>query len=275
MRIVVLHNDVSADISPSDLDVLNQRDAVRDGRCANSATRPRRGSCTLDLSGTKQQLEARRPDVVFNLVESLAGTDRLMAAGPLLLDALRIPYTGVPTRALLITNGKLTTKQAPARRPACRRPRGSPAGRPAGTVCRGPTPADPRPTLATDDGATGSADHQGDLGTRLVPHGRPGHRLAGERMPNWRNCCGRGKHATGQPHFAEPFWTGASSICRCWPPRPALKCCRQPRSTSAPFRPTNRGSSVTRRSGTKRPLSIHHTPRRFDFPATDAGWWRN
>ena len=28
MRIVVLHNDVSGDTSPSDLDVLAQRDAV-------------------------------------------------------------------------------------------------------------------------------------------------------------------------------------------------------------------------------------------------------
>ena len=79
MRIVVLHNDVSTDISPSDLDVLNQRDAVLAAlrRLGHEAEA---WSCTLDLSGTKRLLDTQRPDVVFNLVESLGGTDRLMAA---------------------------------------------------------------------------------------------------------------------------------------------------------------------------------------------------
>ncbi|MHB8973233.1 MAG: D-alanine--D-alanine ligase family protein [Pirellulaceae bacterium] len=110
MKIVMLHNDVSADISPSDLDVLKQRDVVSDAlrRLGHQAEAL---SCTLDLSRAKTQLETLRPDVVFNLVESLIGTDRLMAAGPLLLDALHIPYTGVPTLALLTTCGKLTTKR--------------------------------------------------------------------------------------------------------------------------------------------------------------------
>lgn len=110
MRIVVLHNDVSADHAPSDLDVLNQRDAVQAALEA-LGHESEAWSCTLDLSATKTRLEASRPDVVFNLVESLGGTDRLMAAAPLLLDALRLPYTGVPTPGLLLTNGKLTTKR--------------------------------------------------------------------------------------------------------------------------------------------------------------------
>ena len=98
MKIVILHNDVSADRSPSDLDVLKQRDAVQ-RRPASSGSRGRGpGPARWTCPGPRRQLDADRPDVVFNLVESLAGTDRLMAAGPLLLDALRIPYTGVPTQ---------------------------------------------------------------------------------------------------------------------------------------------------------------------------------
>jgi D-alanine-D-alanine ligase len=109
MKVLILHNDVSQDHSPSDLDVLYQIDAVRSAlQELGHAVETR--SCTLDLTRTKADLEAMRPDVVFNLIESLANTDRLGAAGPLLLDALRVPYTGVPTVAQLVTNGKLTTK---------------------------------------------------------------------------------------------------------------------------------------------------------------------
>jgi D-alanine-D-alanine ligase len=109
MKVLILHNDVSLDHSPSDLDVLYQVDAVRAAlQELGHAVETR--SCTLDLTRTKADLEATSPDVVFNLIESLANRDRLGAAGPLLLDALRIPYTGVPTAALLVTNGKLTTK---------------------------------------------------------------------------------------------------------------------------------------------------------------------
>ena len=52
MRIVVLHNDVSTDISPSDLDVLNQRDAVI-AALRHLGHEAEAWSCTLDLSGTK------------------------------------------------------------------------------------------------------------------------------------------------------------------------------------------------------------------------------
>ncbi len=110
MNIVLLLNEVSAGASASDRDVLMQRDAV-------SAALHRLGHqvtevvCTLDLAAVKSRLEQQRPDVVFNLVESLGGTDHLMPAATLLLDALRIPYTGAPTRCILTTNDKMYAKQ--------------------------------------------------------------------------------------------------------------------------------------------------------------------
>ncbi len=110
MNIVLLLNEVSAEASPSDRDVLLQRDAV-------SAALRRLGHdvtdvfCTLDLAAAKSRLEQLRPDLVFNLVESLDGADHLMPAATLLLDALRLPYTGAPTRCLLTTNDKLFAKQ--------------------------------------------------------------------------------------------------------------------------------------------------------------------
>jgi D-alanine-D-alanine ligase len=111
MKVLVLHNLVAADMSASDRDVLVQRDAVLTalellGHEASA------GTCTLNLSRVADQLQEERPDVVFNLVESLSGTDRLAPAVPLLLDALGIPYTGVPTEPLLVSSGKLTGKRA-------------------------------------------------------------------------------------------------------------------------------------------------------------------
>ncbi len=110
MNIVLLLNEVSADASPSDRDVLMQRDAVTDALC-------RLGHhvtdlyCTLDLAAVRSQLTEQAPDLVFNLVESLGGTDQLMAVATLLLDSLRIPYTGAPTRCILTTSDKLFAKR--------------------------------------------------------------------------------------------------------------------------------------------------------------------
>ena len=44
-------------------------------------------ACTLDLAALRRQLERVQPDVVFNRVESLGGSDAMMAAVTLLLDA--------------------------------------------------------------------------------------------------------------------------------------------------------------------------------------------
>lgn len=68
-------------------------------------------ACTLDLESVRRQLEQLAPDVVFNRVESLGGSDALPAALMLLLDVLGIPYTGCPTEPFLATTGKLAVKE--------------------------------------------------------------------------------------------------------------------------------------------------------------------
>ena len=241
-------------------------------RCDELGHEAEAWSCTLNLSEAKTLLEARRPDVVFNLVESLSGTDRLMAAAPLLFDALQLPYTGVPTRALLITNGKLTTKQ-------CLRQAGLPTApwfTRATAAWQGlPWPdsrwirdAIPEPTRARlaplivkaiwehasfhmDDEAIVSPDDE--------------RRVGG-------SCCASREQA-GRANRILPnlIWRVASSTCRCWPRRPVRRCCRLPKSTSATFRPTNRGSSATRPSGTKLRLSITTRRDASSSRATDRG----
>lgn len=53
-----------------------------------------------DLQGLVDRLRDRRPDLVFNLVESIAGQPRLEAAMAWVLEWLDLPYTGSPPEAL-------------------------------------------------------------------------------------------------------------------------------------------------------------------------------
>jgi D-alanine-D-alanine ligase len=68
-------------------------------------------ACTLDLVNVREQIRQIQPQVVFNRVESLGGSDQLAGAITLLLDAMQIPYTGSRTSALMTTSDKLTTKK--------------------------------------------------------------------------------------------------------------------------------------------------------------------
>ena len=109
-RIFVISQQVSAADDASEQDVLVQREAV----CA--ALRQLGYSvtivdCTLQLQELREQLLQQRPAAVFNLVESLAGTDRLMPLLPLLTEALGVPCTGSGSRAMLLTSDKLTAKR--------------------------------------------------------------------------------------------------------------------------------------------------------------------
>src|SRR6266511_3244217 len=59
-----------------------------------------------DLSRVVDDLERRRPDVVFSLVESIKDETRLEAAMAYLLEWLGIPYTGAPPLALSLAQHK-------------------------------------------------------------------------------------------------------------------------------------------------------------------------
>ena len=110
VRIVVLHNAPGEDATVDEPDVLVQRDAVV-AALNRLGHQPCCLGCTLDLETARQRLLELRPDVVFNLVESLGGTDRLMALATMLLDALQMPYTGARTDAILATSNKLAAKE--------------------------------------------------------------------------------------------------------------------------------------------------------------------
>ena len=110
MRIVVLYNQVAATDSSGELDVLKQCVAVEES-LRQLGHESLRLSCSLNLGPVRDALIRFKPDVVFNLAESLGGTDRLMPVVAVFLEALGLPFTGASSLAMLTTTSKLVAKQ--------------------------------------------------------------------------------------------------------------------------------------------------------------------
>ena len=110
MRVTVVHNAVTDNGPADEQDVLVQVDAVLKALQAlghEAYTLP----AGLELGQLRDRLIAQQPDLVFNLVESLAGHGRLIHLVPSFLDALGMPYTGSPAEAIWLTSHKVMAKE--------------------------------------------------------------------------------------------------------------------------------------------------------------------
>jgi D-alanine-D-alanine ligase len=108
-RIVVLHNAVGADADLDARDVLVQVEEVS-AALATLGYTPEPLAVTLDLDATRATLRRMRPALVFNLVEDVGGHAEMIAAVPMLLEALRVPFTGAPAHAMFLTQSKPLAK---------------------------------------------------------------------------------------------------------------------------------------------------------------------
>ncbi len=110
MRIALLHEPTTEMARPDERDALVQLDSVEiDLRaCGHDC---RRLPIDLDLEQGRQRLLDARPDLVFNLVESLGGSSRFAHFAPALVEALGIPVTGAPSTAFFETTDKLHAKR--------------------------------------------------------------------------------------------------------------------------------------------------------------------
>jgi D-alanine-D-alanine ligase len=110
MKIAVIHGEVAAGAGRDEQDVLTQVDCVSRGLSA-LGHEPVAVPVSLNLAAAAQAFADLRPATVFNLVETLAGKGSLIHLVPSLLDALKIPFTGAGTGAMLLTSNKLLAKR--------------------------------------------------------------------------------------------------------------------------------------------------------------------
>ncbi|MFP4315054.1 MAG: D-alanine--D-alanine ligase [Desulfovibrionales bacterium] len=110
MRVAVVHNEVGGSAAADEADVLVQAECVV-GALGVLGHDSRKIACTLDLATVRDRIVEYGPDVVFNLVESLDGSGRLIHLLPFLLQAMNIPFTGAPAEAVMITSHKVLSKQ--------------------------------------------------------------------------------------------------------------------------------------------------------------------
>lgn len=111
MRLLILHDDVGASDRPDEADTMAQ---VRSAAEACAALRHDAASLgvTLRLDRLHEALRARRPEVVFNLVESLNSRGSLIHLAPAVVEANQIPMTGSPALAIHTTSSKIAAKKA-------------------------------------------------------------------------------------------------------------------------------------------------------------------
>lgn len=108
-RIVLLHNEVLTD-QPDEVDVIHQRDLVQKA-CEQLGYEVQCLTVGRNLSEDLAKVEQAKADLVFNLVEATWGKGELIYFVPAILNALKIPYTGVPLDALFLTTNKVLAKK--------------------------------------------------------------------------------------------------------------------------------------------------------------------
>jgi D-alanine-D-alanine ligase len=110
VKVVVLHNQVSEGARADEQDVLVQAEAVSLA-LSDLGYEPVPVTFSVDMPKVMDSLLTIRPLFVFNLVEAVGNSGRLIHFAPAILDLLKLPYTGADTESMFLTSQKLLAKK--------------------------------------------------------------------------------------------------------------------------------------------------------------------
>jgi D-alanine-D-alanine ligase len=110
MNIVILYNKPTPEALEDELDILKEVSLIS-GCLIELGHQPFELPVTLNLDEAFHFLKTLKPDLVFNLAESIGNHGALVYFVPALLDVLQIPYTGNPTVPMFLSAGKTLAKQ--------------------------------------------------------------------------------------------------------------------------------------------------------------------
>ncbi len=108
-RVVVLHSEVAEQASKDEQDTLIQVEVVS-GALRRLGYEPTPLPFSFDTRSAIHSLRETDPLFVFNLVEAIEGVGRFQHLAPMVLEHLKVPYTGATSQALFLTTDKLLTK---------------------------------------------------------------------------------------------------------------------------------------------------------------------
>ena len=108
-KVVIFINAMGSDATPDELDVLYQAKAV-EAALHKLGYDTERVFLGLNLEKAAERLRQLKPQFVFNLVESVDRSGKLIHLAPTLLEHLGIPYTGVRSEAMYVSSNKTLTK---------------------------------------------------------------------------------------------------------------------------------------------------------------------
>ena len=110
MKVLLLYNTTKDISTPDDDDVLAQLEATR-ASLEVLGHKTESFGITLDLSKLISKLVDSKPDLIFNLVESIDGVESYMHFVPLILEQKRIKFSGCSSNALYVTTNKVAAKK--------------------------------------------------------------------------------------------------------------------------------------------------------------------
>lgn len=108
-KVIIIHNKIENNTA-DELDVLAQKDLVSEA-CLELGHKVSYFTVGDDIKSDLQKVALEKPDLVFNLVEATWGKGELIYFAPAILNALKIPYSGVPLDALFLTTNKVLAKK--------------------------------------------------------------------------------------------------------------------------------------------------------------------
>jgi D-alanine-D-alanine ligase len=108
MRCCILYNQPRENALPDELDILEQVEYVETHLRQMEVETYRKG-ITTDFMEELPVLNIEKPDLIFNLVESINNKGELLYFVPAILNMYSLSYTGNPLEAMFITTSKALT----------------------------------------------------------------------------------------------------------------------------------------------------------------------
>ena len=109
LRIAILHHEVSVADCAAEQDVIVQAGVVEDA-CRQLGHETLRWACSDSPDALPAFLAGYKPDVAFQLVEKIYGSDKYASAVTSILTELNVPFTGSGSAALDLSNDKVLAK---------------------------------------------------------------------------------------------------------------------------------------------------------------------